>query len=257
MRNLLVILLLPVIIFSQYYFDLEKISRPRFATMPIPAKVVKLSDLGLHSAASAFMWLDAIQQFEGSSKEQLPGIIKNINEIDPKFSYPYAFATLILPALGMSEQTLEIGKAGIMHADRDWRIPYYLATIYHINYDDRKSAALYFSLAAETPGAPENVKSIAARYGTAGDQLEQTKQIWISLYENSEDEFVLKRATSYIIHIEMMQALQKASRQYYQKYGYWPKDLESLVTAKIIKGIPESPLGVKFTLKSQGNITVR
>ncbi len=248
-------LLLVAIITFQYYFDLEKIDRPLIPPTVIPAQAIKLGDLGLHSAVSAAMWIYTIQQL-GTYGNKLPELIKNINDVDPKFSYPYAFSALVLPSFGFTKQGIEIAKHGIDKADPDWRIPYYLATTYHIFLKDRKNAALYFSIAANTPGAPENIKSIAARYGTTTDALEQTKQIWISLYKTSNDEFVIERAKNYITHIEIIEALDKAISLYKQRYGHQPKTIDDLVTGKILKAIPQSPLGVKFKIGSDGGITI-
>jgi tetratricopeptide (TPR) repeat protein len=256
MPTLKAVVLILAIASFQYFFDLKKLERPLMPPAIIPAQALKLGDLGLHSATSAMMWIYTIQKLETSSQE-LPKLIKNINNIDPKFSYPYAFTALVLPQFGFIEQAIEIAKKGIAEADPDWRIPYYLATTYHIFLKDRKNASLYFDIAANTPGAPENIVSISARYGTTKDMLEQTKQIWISLYETSGDELVIERAKNYIIHIEIIQALEKASLLYKQKYGFWPKTMEDLVTGRILKEIPKSPLGVGFRIELDGKISVQ
>ena len=253
--KILPLLLLITMISLQYYFDAEKINRRPIPPVILPAQAIKLSDLGLHSAASTLMWIYTIQQI-ATHPQKLPEMIKSVNNIDPGFSYPYAFSTLVLPSVGFLEQAIEIGKTGIDKADPDWRIPYYLATTYHIFLKDRKSAAFYFDIAANTAGAPENIKSISARYGASTDNRDQTKQIWISIYETSDDEIVLERARNYIIHFEIMEALEKALNLHRQKYGYYPKDLNDLVTKKILKEIPKSPLGVKLGLKANGEITV-
>jgi tetratricopeptide (TPR) repeat protein len=253
--RILPLLLLAGAALLQYYLDKEKIHRQPVPSVIIPAQAIRTGDLGLHSAASTIMWIYTIQRMADYSKD-LPEMIKTINDIDPRFSYPYAFSTLVLPPMGFIDQAIEIGIRGINEADPDWRIPYYLATTYHIFLKDRKNAAYYFNIAANTPEAPENIKSISARYGSTADHRGQTKQIWISIYETSNDEVVMERAKNNIIHLEIIEALEKAITIYRQRYGYYPKDINDLVTKKILRDIPESPLGVKFRLKDGSGITV-
>jgi tetratricopeptide (TPR) repeat protein len=248
--------LLVVIVATQYYFDIQKRARPMMPLNTIPAEIIKMVDLGLHSAASSLMWIYTIQQVL-DYPEELPWLIQNVNKLDPKFSYPYAFGTLILPAFGMSAQAIELAKQGIGDADPDWRIPYYLATTYHIFLKDRENAALYFDMAAKTSGAPENIKIIASRYGTSKNVREQTKTIWESIYENSDDDLIKESARTHLIQIEILELLEKAVSIYKQKIGKYPENINDLVSSKILKGIPPSPFGLEFYLDTRGGVLVK
>lgn len=241
---------------TQYYFDIQKGIRPRIPPSTIPAEIIKMVDLGLHSAASSLMWIYTIQQATDYPQE-LPELIQNVNKLDPRFSYPYAFGALILPAFNMNDQAIEIAERGIANADPDWRIPYYLATTYHIFLKDRKNAALYFDLAAKTSNAPDNIKIVASRYGTSKSTREQTKTIWESIYENSNDELVKESARAHLVQIEILGLLEKAVSIYKQKLGKYPENINDLVSAKILKAIPPSPFGLEFYLSTDGAILIR
>ena len=250
------IALLVVIVTTQYYFDIQKKTRPVMPLNTIPVEIIKMVDLGLHSAAASLMWIYTIQQVT-DYPEELPKLIRTINKLDPRFSYPYAFGALILPAFGMNSQAVELAKQGISDADPDWRIPYYLATTYHIFLKDRKNAALYFDMAAKTSDAPENIKIIASRYGTSKNVREQTKTIWESIYENSNDELVKENAKAHLIHIETVELLEKAVSIYKQKLGKYPENISDLVSVKILKAIPPSPFGLEFYLDAGGRVLVK
>jgi len=252
LKILTMIALLVVIVTTQYYFDIQKKARPIMPLNMILAEIIKMIDIGLHSAASSLMWIYTIQQVM-DYPEELPKLIQTINKLDPRFSYP----TLILPAFGMNNQAVELAKQGISNADPDWRIPYYLATTYHIFLKDRKNAALYFDLAAKTSGAPENIKVIASRYGTSESAREQTKTIWESIYESSKDELVKESAKAHLIHIETVELLEKAVSIYKQKLGKYPENINDLVSAKILKAIPPSPFGLEFYLGEDGAILLK
>ena len=248
--------LLVVIVMTQYYFDIQKGSRPLIPPNAIPTEIIKIVDLGLHSAASSLMWIYTIQQV-ADYPEELPKLIQTVNKLDPRFSYPYAFGGLILPAFGMNSQAIELAKQGIRDADPDWRIPYYLATTYHIFLKDRKNAALYFDMAAKTSNAPENIKIVASRYGTSKNTREQTKTIWESIYENSDDELVKESARAHLIQIEILELLEKAVSIYKQKLGEYPENINDLVSAKILKAVPPSPFGLEFYLDKNGAVLIK
>jgi len=247
-------LLLGAIVGSQYYYDLQKKERSLSPLTIIPAQAVKIADLGLHSAAASALWVYTIQQV-AEHPNKIAELIENVNEIDPKFSYPYAFAVLVLPDIsGSPGQAIEIALVGIKNADPDWRLPYYLATVYHVFSKDREKAAFYFDLAARIPGAPSVVRSMPVRYGKYGTVREQTKQIWMSIYENSDDEFIKERMLGYLEQLNILELLEKAVVLYVQKYGSYPKKISDLVTGKILKEAPKSPIGLEFYLDEKGGV---
>lgn len=241
---------------AQYYFDIQKKTRPLIPPSTIPAEIIRTIDLGLHSMAASLMWIYTIQQAT-DYPDELPKLIRTVNKLDPRFSYPYAFGALIFPAFGMNDQAIELAKQGISDADPDWRIPYYLATTYHIFLKDRKNAALYFDLAAKTINAPENIKVVASRYGTNKNAREQTKTIWESIYENSDDELVKDSAKAHLIHIETVELLEKSVSIYKQRFGKYPDNINGLVSVKILKKIPPSPFGLEFYLNTKGEVLVK
>lgn len=251
---ILIFSLLGSIVLVQFLSQKTNLKNPIPPALIIPSKIIKLTDLGLHSAMSSLLWVYAIQRM-ASSIADLPEIINSVNDMDLKFSYPYAFSALVLPGINFPDKGVDIAERGIREADPDWRIPFYLATTYHIYFKDRQKALYYFDLAANTPGATDQVKRVAARYGAAENLLEQTKQIWISIYESSDDEIVIERAKNNIIHIEMVEALEKAIQIYRDKYGFRPQNLNDLVSTRILKGIPKSPLGVEFEIDTAGRIS--
>lgn len=245
------------IIAAQYSFDVLKNRRARVPLFLIPAPVVRATDIGLHSATAAFFWVGVIQRFVTLAGDRLNGLaghIRIINDLDPKFSYPYAFAALVLPASDHTEDAISIAKAGLERADPDWQIPYYLAVTYHIYLKDRKNAAIYMNVAAATPGAPPNVKYVAATYGNRQDLRAQTRAIWVSIYENSKDEIAQQQAEAHIKHIDIFDFLEKAAKLFKERTGQYPKTLDELVTQKILKAIPPDPLGLPYDTKGDGKV---
>jgi hypothetical protein len=254
----LFLLLLTGLFVSQYFFDQGKRKTPLSQPLVLKPQIVKAIDLGLHNAASDFAWLSSIQYFGGRSSynsPKLPDYLFLSAGLDPKFSYPYAFGALILPTIGQVDEGIELAKKGIAEADPDWRIPYYLATTYHINRKDSKNAAYYFDVAGNTKGAPDNIRKVAARYGSRADQREQTKQIWLGIYESSHDEVVKERAKKYVLHFEILTFLEEAVKEYKTRFGKYPEKIDDLVSSNILKKIPEDPFGFQYTVEESGRVS--
>jgi hypothetical protein len=254
------ILLLTCIITTQYFFDNSKSKQLKPSPYVLSAEVVKAANLGLDNAASDLAWLAAIQYFgdwQLDKYEKLDDFINLANDLDPRFSHPYAFATLSLPQVGMIDQAIEIAKRGIREADTDWEIPYYLGMIYYIEKDDVASALKYFDLAANTKGAPNKIQLLAANFNTKPDSREQNKEIWSAVYETTDDESIKARAEAYIIHYEILDFLEQAASDYKNKYGAYPDPIEQLVDGGILKAIPSDPFGYELTIDDEGRARVR
>ena len=176
------------------------------STLP-SARAIRALDFGLHTATASlvwlkinqgvYTWLDSTKKYERFSKE-----IEIVTNLDPGWGFPYAFGTLLLPGLGKNSEAIALGEKGIRNVPNDWRIPYYMAMVYNGNIKDRANAAKYFSMAATTPNAPENVKRAALAYGTQKNQLDEMEIIWRTLYENADNEILRTQAEKYLLIIE-------------------------------------------------------
>lgn len=244
------------IVVLQFVFDAHTLKRPSARLSLLPASVMKIVDVGLHSATASLLWVNTIQQlgtFDSPYTTFLDDI-QTINALDQKFSYPYAFAILMAPTFARTQipEVVDIAKQGIQNAAPDWRIPYYLAVTYHMIFKDRVNAVKYFAVAAGVPGAPESTKFVAAMYGSSASYREQTKQIWVSIYESSNDDIVREQAKTQIVHIEILDAVDRAIQIYKKQRGVYPKKVDDLVIAHILKEIPEDPFGFTFTIDATG-----
>jgi len=257
----LILLAFAGIVTSQYFFDTQKKKVKFQEPFILKPKIVKAANLGLNNASADLAWLGAIQYFgggESKSYRELPSYLSLASELDPKFSYPYAFGVLILPGLGYMDQGVDLALKGIKDSLPDWRIPYYLATIYHLDKNDPANAAKYFDIAANTKGAPDGIKKVAANYGSKGNKRERTKQIWTGIYETTNDSVVKERAKNYLIHFEIMDLLEQASAQYHKINNKYPANVNDLVSARILKAIPEDPFGFQFEVnQTDGTVNAK
>lgn len=259
-RASLVILLLFGAVSVQYVYDAVKPPEAFAPVVVFPVPVLRSADLGLHSAVASLIWLNAIQQIGTISNayEGLVADIRTINAMDPSFAYPYAFGELVLPALDRSKvhDAVLIGEDGVKNVS-DWRIPFYLASTHLIYLDDRENALKYFQIAAATPGIPTPIQGTALNFGTQKDKRSQTKEIWKALYEGTDDEILRDQAQDNLMHIEILEGLERGIQVYRQRTGVYPEHIDDLVSAKIIREIPQDPFGFEFTIDEEGKLGSR
>jgi tetratricopeptide (TPR) repeat protein len=196
-------------VFAETGYSRAKTPLPETVSTLPSASAIRAADLGLDEAAASliwlkinqgvYTWLDNANAYERFSKE-----IQTLTDLDSKWGYPYAFGTLLLPGLGKTDLAIEIGKKGIKNVPDDWRIPYYLALVYHTNLKDRLNAAKYFIVAANTENAPENVKKMPEIYGSQKNRLDEMEKIWQTLYETADNETLREQAEKYLLYIREM-----------------------------------------------------
>jgi hypothetical protein len=248
---------------SQYFFDTEnKDFKASAEYQPLVANTTTYDkfNFGLKTALADYFWLSAIQYYGGwrddHNYSKLSDYISLTTELDSKFSYPYAFAALVLPAEKI-DQGYAIAEKGLDENLNDWQIPYFLATSNHIYRKDKSAAAKYFDLAAKTPGAPDSLKFISAAYNSSPDNRQTAKAIWQAIYDNSNDSSAKETADNYLTHYEIMDFYDQASTLYQQKIGAWPKTPDDLITGGILTKTAADPFGFSFEFDENGKIRLK
>lgn len=201
-------------VFAESTYSRIKTPLPETVSTLPSAQALKALDLGLHTATASlvwlkinqgvYTWLDNTRKYERFSKE-----IQTLTDLDPSWGYPYAFGTLLLPGLGKSDLAIQLGEKGIKNVPDDWRIPYYMAIVYHTNLHDRFNAAKYFAIASQATSAPENVKKMPEVYGSQKNQLEEMENIWETLYETAGNDILREQAEKYLLYIKELRKKEK------------------------------------------------
>lgn len=264
-RSLLLLALVASIIGTQVWYDRQTLRRPRVELPPLSFQFIKTLNLGLNSATASFLWIQTIIHlpFLRRGYERFSHNLELINNLDPKFSFPYAFTVLVLPTVSSQklpnkfEETARIGERGIREADPDWQIPFYLAVMYLVDLKDRGSATKYFDITARTPGVTPNIKSVSINFGTSPLLREEIKKIWTALYEDAPDEETRERAKNYVIRIEIIELLDAGIAAYKERHGKGPEQIEDLVRGGVLTKIPNDPYEYKFFIDEFGQAAVK
>jgi|GEM_PF-415923 len=219
---------------------------------PLSPEAAKVVSFGASEFVASWYWLSAIQYYGGGDPQgryrKLAEMFDTITELSPKFLAAYQMGLLILPGEGFVDQALELGLKGEKNLPDSWEIPYYRGLDLHIYRKDYVAAAKEFELAASKPDAPANARYFAAIYYNQADQRQTAYQLFQTIYETSQDSYIKERAKKYLDHLAVIFYLQDVINQFHSTYSRYPKDLNELVTKRIIPEVPTSPLGRAITV---------
>ncbi len=229
---------------------------------PITPFFARAFDLGLHSALASWLWMTTITDlpFFQSGAANFFDTFTTITALDPKFSFPYAYTTIVLPLAKQYppriDKTIEIGRLGVLEADPDWRIPFYLAATYQLDKLDLENAVKYYEVTAETPGVPETIQKFAANFGISAKLRAETRRIWESIYASTENPLLKERAKKNIDRMNLFDFLEWEIRAYKSWYGKLPTKLDDLVSGHILREIPPDPFGAALYINPEGYLTL-
>jgi hypothetical protein len=264
-KFLIICVLVAAIAGLQYSYDATKTTTGAALPSSISPETLRMFDMGFHSTVASFLWVstmpDVLDLFRNQT-EYLTGVAY-LTAVDPRLGYPYAFSVLTLPAVPTSTgyttgvaDAMAIGQQGLKNSDPDWRIPYYMATNYYLALNDMKDAALYFDMAAQTPGVPYYAQRFAENFGNEQKDRDRTIALWETIRDTTNDPDTKVRAQAYIDHLEIFNYLEAAAAQYKTTYGSFPTNLNQLVTKNIIPAIPQDPFGYTFIIDKDGIVSL-
>ena len=103
---------------------------------------------------------------------------------------------------------------------------------------------------------PAGIRATALNYGLRSDLRGKTRAIWQGIYDTSNDELVREQAGQHLEHIAILDLLDKGVAAYKARMGAYPKKIDDLVSAGILKEIPADPFNVSFSVGDDGKIGV-
>ena len=256
-----VVLFLAAVIGAQVFYDQVRL---QVAAPPeaLPALAVRIANLGLDSATASFLWLQNVSEIPGFANGQARffGNLTLINELDPKFSFPYAYTVIALPLArqygARVDKAIEIGRIGTTQADPDWRIPFYTAALYQLDKGDLEQAVKFYDITGKTPGTPAGVQKFAANFGTSPSLRVQTRAIWDTIARAAGDDKTRTRAKTYVIRLDLFDAIEATAAAYRARFGFYPSDVRELTATGYFREVPKDPLGMPLYLNNLGEVTL-
>ena len=175
--------------------------------------------------------------------------------LDPRFNIAYRFGSVFLAepyprGANRPDQAIALLEKGVRERPDKWE---YLQDIGFVHYwfrHDFLAAAEWFNKAADVPGAPWWMRSLAATTLAQGGDRQSSRAMWTALRESGELDWLRKEADRRLLQLQaldVIDALQRAVDDYSRRTGEKP-DWRALVNARVVPGVPLDPTGTPYEL---------
>ncbi len=230
-----------------------------------PAAMKRLA-LSYSAVLADVYWIRAVQYYGGTrlSKDahrtfdQLYPLLDIATSLDPRFNIAYRFGAIFLSepfpgGAGRPDQAIGLLEKGFRLNPKRWEYLYDIAFVHYWHGQDYAAAAEWFQKAADVPGAPWWVRSMAAVTAAKGGNREASRLLWRIQLEQGETEWVRKNAVERLQQLDAMDQIDEltwASRLFASRYGRFASSWDELVRAGLVRGRPVDPTGQPYRLDS-------
>jgi hypothetical protein len=230
-----------------------------------PRLVNKLS-LEYQPLVAALYWTRAVQYYgvkhhDNDMRLQLLWPLLDIaTTLDPKLIVAYRFGSTFLsdsPPRGAGRPDLAVLllEKGLKANPDQWRLYQDLGNVEYFDAKNYSKAAEAFIEGSKNPGAPIWMKSMAAKIAAEGETPDISYALWLDVYETATEPTVKKNAES---HLRLLKAeidcreLDKMADEYGKRNGRRPAQMNELITAGLLKGVPADAEGFPYVFGPDG-----
>jgi hypothetical protein len=226
------------------YFPSGRFLKPAF---------IEYQELG-----SDVVWLRAIQYYghhlmTDRKFEWLGHIFEILTRLDPSFIAAYHFGSITLAWDARNPKSaIELLRTGLETNPLNWQLPFDIGFIYYSLLDDYNAAGYYFLVASKLPDAWNILPRMSAFAYSRGGKREVSRQIWIDLYNQTNNQALKTLAERNLILLKVdedIEFLQTAIRKFNKEKNKYPKNLSELVQTGYLKKLPKDPWGGSYVLK--------
>jgi tetratricopeptide (TPR) repeat protein len=234
------------------------------------------------SLAADLYWIRAVQYFGGHTRlalartgepfapppalaadppipfDLLYPLLDITTTLDPRFNIAYRFGSIFLSASypngpGRPDQAVALLEKGLQTSPNKWEYWQDIGFVHYWATHDYGKAAAAFNRAADTPGAPWWLRSLAATMLVKGGDRSTSRLLWRQLYETASNEYTRYAAglkLQQLDALEVIERLQKGIDAFAARRGAPVNAWNDLIAAGLIRGVPLDPAGVPYELSS-------
>jgi tetratricopeptide (TPR) repeat protein len=216
----------------------------------------RLAALGFKEVQADLLWAQAGVAFgEGVRARhvdtaQLAELINEAVDLDPYYYDAYWYGASLLPA----PEANALLKKGCERFPRDWKLPEMIGFNYQLYLHDYESAGRYYELAAQLPGHPPYVPSMAGRLYSEADDIESAIRVLENFHRTCERKDLKEDFGRRIQQLWNIKVLSDACAEYRRWSHHAPGRLDDLVQAGIIAELPPDPFGGRYYLTAKGRV---
>ena len=182
--------------------------------------------------------------------------------LDPRFNIAYRFGAIFLAepypiGPGRPDLAIALLEKGLGAMPGKWEYLEDIGFVYYWDLHNYPMAAAYFNRAADQPGAPWWMRSLAATTLAKGGQRSASRLLWRQMYDSATDERARNAAAlklQQLDALDQIEQLQRIVNAFVTRTAITPATWPPLIRAGALRGIPLDPRGVPYELSQQGTV---
>jgi len=184
--------------------------------------------------------------------------------LDPLFNIAYRFGAIFLAEAfpsgpGRPDLAIALLQKGLRERPDKWEYMEDIAFVHYWYDHDYAAASAWFQKAADAPGAPWWMRSMAATTRAKGGDRASSRLMWETIRQTTEIDFLRKDAERKLAQLRALDdidALQKVLDAFKTRSGQVPDDWAALARNRVLPGIPVDPAGVPYELTRDGHVVL-
>ncbi len=209
-------------------------------------------------------WVRAVQYYGGTRLSQsltkrydlLYPLLDITTSLDPRFNIAYRFGSIFLAesypgGAGRPDLAVALLEKGLRANPTRWRYVQDIGFVYYWWVGDYREAAKWFAKAADIPGAPWWMRSMAAATLVQGGDRRSSRVLWQSLRDTADNEWVRNNASWRLAQLDALDAIDQLTAivaAFKARTGQNPVSWDALVRARMLPAVPLDPTGDPYVL---------
>lgn len=228
--------------------------------------------LSFTDLAADLYWMRAVIHYGGERRSSaetsryalLYPLLDIATTLDPRFDVAARLGAIFLSegypgGPGRPDQAIQLLEKGLRNEPDRWQ---YRHDIGFVNYwwlRNYPEAARQFQMAADMPGGPAWMRTMAAVTLTRGGDRDAARKLWTEMLAVADVDWIRRAATYGLQQIQALDEideLQRRAAAVAARTGRTPETWDELIAARAISGTPVDPTGVPYVLGPGGTVTL-
>jgi len=254
-----------VFVHRNVWADRAEIRRESMPGYVLPPEVSRVMAVGNKGLLADFLFLKTMTFFgerfqtgEVPSEADWSYLIQSLDtvtDLDPYFLDPYVFCEGVLVWWGgkidVANRLLE---KGISKRTWEWRLPFYAGFNSFYFQQDYTQGSAYVMAAAEIPGSPDFLKTLAARLAYYGKKTKTAVLFLQQMLLETNNPQVRKTLEKRLLALEGASSIEEAREKYFKDFGHYPEHLIDLVGGGYLEELPQEPYGGRWGVLPNGRV---